>query len=101
MDPGSAHSALARLVSRIRWRISSGLPLRRTKTTTMPTDNSLWLHDHQGIHTARRNPIEAGKNQTVEIAEVEPLRNSRKNMSGSQFRERALCLALSNNLPNA
>ena len=31
-------------------------------------------HDHQGIHNARRNPIEAGKNQTIEIAESEPLR---------------------------
>jgi hypothetical protein len=28
----------------------------------------------QGIHNARRNPIEAGKNQTIEIAEGEPLR---------------------------
>ena len=42
--------------------------------TTMPTDNSLRLHDHQGIHNARRNPIEAGKNQTIKIAEGEPLR---------------------------
>jgi hypothetical protein len=39
----------------------------------MPTDNRLRLHDHQGIHDARRNPIEAGKNQTVKIAENKPL----------------------------
>jgi hypothetical protein len=39
----------------------------------MPTDNSLRLHDHQGIHNPRHNPIEAGKNQTVKIAENKPL----------------------------
>ena len=39
----------------------------------MPTDNGLRLNDHQGIHNAWHNPIEAGKNQTVEIAEGEPL----------------------------
>jgi hypothetical protein len=46
----------------------------RTKTGTMPPDNRLRLDDHQGIHNARRNPIEGGKNQTIEIAEGEPLR---------------------------
>ena len=40
----------------------------------MPTDNGLQLDDYQGIHNAWRNPIEAGKNQTIEIAEGEPLR---------------------------
>ena len=40
----------------------------------MPTDNRLRLDDHQGIHNARRDPIEAGKNQTVEITESEALR---------------------------
>jgi hypothetical protein len=34
----------------------------------------LRLDGHQGIHNVRRNPIEAGKNQTVEITESEPLR---------------------------
>jgi hypothetical protein len=43
----------------------------QTKTGTMPTDNRLRLDDHQGIHNARRDPIEAGKNQTVEITESE------------------------------
>jgi hypothetical protein len=38
----------------------------------MPTDNRLRLYDHQGIHSARRNPIEAVKDQTIEIAEGEP-----------------------------
>jgi hypothetical protein len=38
----------------------------------MPTDNGLRLQNHQGIRNARRNPVEAGKNQTVEIAEGEP-----------------------------
>ena len=40
----------------------------------MPTDNGLRLDDYQGIHNAWRNPIEAGKDQTVESAESEPLR---------------------------
>ena len=40
----------------------------------MPTDNGLRLNDYQGIHNARRNPIEAGRNQPIEIAEGEPLR---------------------------
>ena len=44
------------------------------KTGAMPTDNRLRLHDHQGIHNARREPIEVGKNQTIEIVEGEPLR---------------------------
>jgi hypothetical protein len=46
------------------------LALRRAKERD---DNRLRLHDHQGIHNARRKPIEAGKNQTIEIAESEPL----------------------------
>jgi hypothetical protein len=46
----------------------------QVKTSTMPTDNSLRLCDHQGIHNAWRNPIEAGKNETIEIAKGEPLR---------------------------
>ena len=45
----------------------------QAKTRAMPTDNRLRLQDHQGIRNARRNPIEAGKNQTIEIAEGEPL----------------------------
>ena len=36
----------------------------------MPTDDSLRLHDHEGIHHARCKPIEAGKNQTIEIAKA-------------------------------
>ena len=45
----------------------------QAKPSAMPTDNRLRLNDHQGIHNARRNPIEAGKNQTVESAESQPL----------------------------
>jgi hypothetical protein len=41
------------------------LALRRARERD---DNRLRLHDHQGIHNARRKPIEAGKNQTIEIA---------------------------------
>jgi hypothetical protein len=33
----------------------------QAKTGTMPTDNRLRLDDHQGIHNARRDPIEAGE----------------------------------------
>jgi hypothetical protein len=64
-------------MARIKCRISSatfGLPPEQAKTSTMPTDNGLRLDDYQGIHNARRNPIEPGKNQTIEIAEREPLR---------------------------
>ena len=49
------------------------LDARTNETSTMLTDHGLGLNDHQGIHNARRNPIEAGKNQTVEIAESQPL----------------------------
>ena len=45
----------------------------QAKPSAMQTDHSLRLNDHQGIHNARRNPIEAGKNQTVEIAQNKPL----------------------------
>jgi len=54
---------------------TSRLPLpERTKTSTMPADNGLWLNDRQGVHNARRKPIEAGKNQTIKITETKPLR---------------------------
>ena len=46
----------------------------QTKTSTMPPDDGLRLDDRQGVHDAWRNPIEAGKNQTIEIIEGEPLR---------------------------
>jgi hypothetical protein len=85
MDPGStpqrigqAHGAdqLANFERHFRSAAAtSRLPSpERTKPSTMPTENCLRLHDHQGIHNARRNPIEAGKNQTIEISESEPLR---------------------------
>ena len=85
MDPGSApqwvrqaHGAnqLANF-ERHLWSAAatSRLPSpEQAKTGTMPTDNRLRLNDHQGLHNARRKPIEAGKNQTIEIAESEPLR---------------------------
>ena len=46
----------------------------QAKPSAMPTDNGLRLNDHQGIHNPWRNPIEAGKNQTIEFAQSEPLR---------------------------
>ena len=46
----------------------------QTKTSTMPPNDGRRLHDRQGVHDARRNPIEAGENQTIEIIEGKPLR---------------------------
>jgi hypothetical protein len=40
----------------------------------MPADNRLRLYDHQGIHNAWRNPIKAGKNETIESGEGNSLR---------------------------
>jgi hypothetical protein len=40
----------------------------------MPANGRRRLHDHQGIHNARHEAIKAGKDQTIEIAENEPLR---------------------------
>ena len=85
MDPGSspqwisqAHVAdqLAYFERRLRSAAAaSRLPSpEQTKTGTMPTDHGLWLHDRQGGHNARRNPVEAGENQTIEISECRPLR---------------------------
>jgi uncharacterized membrane protein YraQ (UPF0718 family) len=68
---GAPHSGLARLISRINWRISSGtfgLPPRDRDF------HRIRLYNHQGIHNAWRNPIEAGKNETIENAKGEPLR---------------------------
>ncbi len=84
MDPGSAPQRIGKAhvadqlanFERHLWPAAarSRLPSpEQAKTCTMPADNSLRLQDHQGIRNARRNPIEAGKNQTIEIAEGEPL----------------------------
>jgi hypothetical protein len=40
----------------------------------MPSDDGLGLNDRQGVQHAGRNSIEGGKDQTIEIAEGEPLR---------------------------
>ena len=39
----------------------------------MPADDRLRFDDHQGVQNARRNPIEAGKNEAIEVAEGESL----------------------------
>jgi hypothetical protein len=53
---------------------ASRLPTpEQPKAGTMPTDNSLRLNDHQGIHNARHQPIEGSKNQTIDICESWPL----------------------------
>jgi len=83
-DPGSAPQRVCQAhgadqladFERNFWSAATGSRLpspEQAKTSTMPTDNRLRLHYHQGIRNAWRNPIEAGKNQTVEIAEGEPL----------------------------
>ena len=46
----------------------------QAETGAMPTDNGLRLYDRQGVQDAWRNLIEAGENQTIDIAESEPLR---------------------------
>jgi hypothetical protein len=81
---GAPHSGLARLMSRIQptnferhhWpaAASSRLPSpEQAKTRTMPADDRLRFDDHQGVQNARRNPIEAGKNEAIEVAEGESL----------------------------
>jgi hypothetical protein len=39
----------------------------------VPADNRLWFDDHQGVQNVGRDPIEARKNEPVEIAENNPL----------------------------
>ena len=46
----------------------------QAKTGTMPPDDSLRVDDHQSIHNARRDPIETGKKEAIEITEGESLR---------------------------
>jgi hypothetical protein len=54
---------------------ASGLPSpEQTKTFTMPSHDGLRPHGRLSVHNARRKPIEGGEDQTIEIAESEPLR---------------------------
>ena len=85
MDPGStpewvgkAHGAdqLADF-ERHFWSAAARARLpspEQAKTRTMPADDRLRFDDHQGVQNARRNPIEAGKNEAIEVAEGESLR---------------------------
>ena len=70
MNPGSASQRVGEAhfpdqlanFERHRWSAAatSRLPSpEQAKPSAMPTDNSLRLNDHQGIHNARRDPIEA------------------------------------------
>ncbi len=55
--------------------VRSRLPSpEQAKTGAMPADNRLRLYDNQGIHNAWRNPIKAGKNETIESGEGNSLR---------------------------
>ena len=85
MDPGRAPEGIGKAhvtdqlayFERHLWSAaaSSRFPSpEQTKISPMPTDDGRWFHDRQGVHDARRDPIEAGKNQTIEIIEDEPLR---------------------------
>ena len=47
---------------------------KQAKAGAMPTNNGLWLYDRQSVQDAWGNLIEAGENQTIDIAESEPLR---------------------------
>jgi len=85
MDPGSAPERIGeahfsdQLANFERDPWSAGPTLRlpspeQAKTGAMPSDDGLRLHDRQSVHNARRKPIEDGKDQTIEIAESQPLR---------------------------
>ena len=85
MDPGRAPEGIGQAhfadqltyFERDLWpaTVRSRLPSpEQTKTSTMPPNNGRRFHDRQGVHDAWRNPIEIGKNQTIEIIEGKPLR---------------------------
>jgi hypothetical protein len=40
----------------------------------LPSDDGLRLDNRQSVRNVRRKPIEDGKDQTIEIAESQPLR---------------------------
>jgi hypothetical protein len=47
---------------------------RTSESEAMPPDDRLRLDDNYGVQNIRCDPIEAGKNQTIESIESEPLR---------------------------
>jgi hypothetical protein len=71
VDPGSTPLDQLTNFERHLWFAAarSRLPSQeQAKTSAMPADDRLRLYDHQGIHNAWQNPIEAGKNETIEKA---------------------------------
>src|SRR5262249_36907516 len=82
---GAPQNGLARLMSRINWRISSGT-LRsaaararppspeQAKPDPVPADNRLRFDDHQGAQNVGCDPIEARQNEAIKIVEDKPLR---------------------------
>jgi hypothetical protein len=84
MDPrsapervGEAHVAdqLANF-DRHSWSAAArtGLPSpEQAKPGPMPADDRLWFDDRQGVQNIGCDPIEARKNEPIEIAENEPL----------------------------
>jgi hypothetical protein len=90
MDPGRAPKRIGQAhvanqlanFERHLWSAAttSRLPSpERAKTGTMPTDNCLRLDDHQGIHNARRDPIEAAKTRRSKLL------NARLSLPKSRF----------------
>jgi hypothetical protein len=45
-----------------------------SRISAMPAYDGLWLNDRQGVHYARRKPIEGGKDKTIKSAESDSLR---------------------------
>src|SRR5262249_680931 len=82
---GAPHSGLAMPISRISRRISTGtfgrpergrdfqLPIR-SEPGTMPTDDSLRLHNRQRIEGTWHQTIEANKNQAIHDTQGQSLR---------------------------
>src|SRR5437016_9036099 len=82
---GAPGSGLARLMSRINLRISSGtlgLPPppsgfptpERAKSSTVPTNHSLGPDDGQRVYNARNEAIQPNQHPSVESAESKSLR---------------------------
>src|ERR1700757_2435228 len=74
---GAPQSGLARLISRINWRISSGtlgLPTRERDFHRQNKRNPAQCQrmNHQGVQNVGCDPIEARKNEAIEIAENKP-----------------------------
>ena len=84
VDPGRAPQRVGKAhipdqLADSKWDLRSAYPRARlpspeqAKPGPVPADNRLWFDDHQGVQNVGRDPIEARKNEAVEIAENNPL----------------------------